>query len=124
MGTWGTGNLDSDAAADHLEFVCAPMVRQIAEAMGDEKRIEPGEYDADAVMVNLEVLACLGENLACQFNLPDPITIASWKRTFLKIWDEMIDDLDPGPEYKVERRRIIAATFDRVEGLSREFRQR
>ncbi len=130
MGTWGPGNFENDCAADHIHDVCGPLLKQVEEAMKDSSAIEPDEYDADIVMANLEIIACLSEHLGRHARgeiqdflypsvLPRPETVAEWKQKYLEIWDTHIDGLDPDPDYKKKRREIIIETFDRVEGLAR-----
>lgn len=133
MGTWGPGNFENDCAADHLFEVCGPLLDQIKAAMEDPEAIEPGEYDSDIVVANLEIIACLTEHLGRYERgpiqdilypcvLPAAETIAGWKKTYLAVWDESIDGLAPDPDYKKQRREVIIDTFDRVERLAQQDR--
>ena len=130
MGTWGPGNFENDAAADHLMDLCQPLLTEIEEAMEEPASLEPDEYEADMVMANLEIIACLSEHLGRHEHsklgeflypcvLPSPETVAKWKQAYLAVWDGSIDDLEPKPEYKKKRRQVIAETFDRLERLAR-----
>jgi hypothetical protein len=78
--------------------------------MNNPSMLEPDE-DADLVLANLEIIACLSEHLGRYERgdiqdflypcvLPPPETIADWKKRFLGIWDACIDGLDPTPDYK------------------------
>ena len=131
MGTWGPGNFENDCAADHLYAVCGPLLKQIEEAMKDPAAIHPDESAADIVMANLEIIACLSEQLGRYARgevqdflypciLPPPETVAEWKQKYLAGWDAGIDGSDPEAAYKKARREIISDTFDRVERLARE----
>jgi hypothetical protein len=130
MGTWGPGNFENDAAADHLMDLCAPLLTEIEKAMEEPASLEPDEYEADIVMANLEIIACLSEHLGRHehsklgnflypYVLPSPKKVATWKQAYLAVWDGGIDELDPNPEYKKNRREVIAQTFDRLERLAR-----
>src|SRR5438045_746484 len=110
MGTWGPGNFENDYAADLLYEVCGPLLKQVEEAMSNPSMLEPDE-DADLVLANLEIIACLSEHLGRYEHgelqdflypcvLPPPATIADWKQRFLQVWDACIDGLDPEPDYK------------------------
>ena len=125
MGTWGHGNFENDTAADHLCELCAPLLDQIRTAVEDKTEMEPDEPTSDWMMANVEILAVLGENIgrtgkdwvgdfAFPFPLPDPDEVDSWKQAYLEVWDGDIDDLEPSPEYKTNRRATIVATFDRL----------
>ena len=57
MGTWGSGNFDSDTAADHLAILTGRLISEVTDAMsGDPVEIEPDEYWGVAVPCNLELL--------------------------------------------------------------------
>jgi hypothetical protein len=43
---------------------------------------------------------------------------------FLRAWDEEIDDWDPKPDYKGERRRVIEATFERLTAIAERWHKR
>jgi hypothetical protein len=63
MGTWGPGNFENDTTAEHLMDLCRPLLTEIEEAMEQPSCLEPDEKDADIVMANLEIIACLSEHL-------------------------------------------------------------
>jgi hypothetical protein len=130
MGTWGPGNFENDCAAEYLQDLCRPMVAQIEAAAANPSSIEPDEYDSDIMMANVEILACLSEHLGRYTRgkipdflypivVPSPETIMEWKRVYLEVWDEYIDQLKPKPEYKRKRRKVIVDSFDRLERVSR-----
>ena len=130
MGTWGSGNFENDAAADHLIDLCRPLLTEIEGAMKDPSSLVPDGDDAVIVIANLEIIACLSEHLG-RYNhsklgkilypcvLPSPDVVGNWKQAYLALWDGHIDELEPKPEYKKQRREVIAETFDRVERLAR-----
>ncbi|WTW92793.1 DUF4259 domain-containing protein [Streptomycetaceae bacterium NBC_01309] len=115
MGTWGSGNFDSDTAADHLADVMARLITEVDEAMaGDPVRIEPDEYWGVAVPCNLEILHLLAQQDHVGTELPKAAVVAEWKTAFMAVWERTIDGLGPSPAYKDERRAVLTATFDRL----------
>ncbi|SDS81956.1 DUF4259 domain-containing protein [Actinoplanes derwentensis] len=115
MGTWGSGNFDSDTAADHLSSLTARLVREIEDAMsGDPVELEADEYWGVAVPCNLEILNVLATQHWVGVTLPEAATVESWKATYLAAWDASIDDLEPSPEFKTQRRATLVSTFDQL----------
>ncbi|GIG56930.1 hypothetical protein Lfu02_13020 [Longispora fulva] len=115
MGTWGSGNFDSDTAADHLAELTDRLLDEVVAAMaGDPVELEPDEYWGVAVPCNLELLCLLARQGHVGVALPAPETVAEWKTTFLAIWDATIDGLEPKPDYRVARRAVLVETFDRL----------
>ncbi|CAM5456003.1 hypothetical protein SFUMM280S_02300 [Streptomyces fumanus] len=51
--------------------------------------------------------------------LPAPEVIEGWKKTFMAVWEATVDDLDPSPAYKTERRTVLHRTFDDLAAVSR-----
>ncbi|GGS16706.1 DUF4259 domain-containing protein [Streptomyces griseoviridis] len=112
MGTWGSGNFESDTALDHLSLVTDRLVTDITDAMtGDPVALEPDEYWGVAVPCNVELLHTLAQ-AGRTTGLPAPETIESWKRTFMAIWERAIDELEPSPAHKEQRRAVLHRTFD------------
>ncbi|MFF3951592.1 DUF4259 domain-containing protein [Streptomyces sp. NPDC001890] len=121
MGTWGSGNFDSDTAADHLSGITGRLVSEIEEAMaGDPVGLEPDEYDGVAVPCNVELLCLMAEQNHVGARVPEPAVAEGWKKTFLDVWERTIDDLEPEPEYKEERRTELIRTFDRLVALAEQ----
>ncbi|GAA2219002.1 hypothetical protein GCM10010413_06470 [Promicromonospora sukumoe] len=113
MGTWGPGNFDDDAAADHLARLTDQLATEVAEAMaGDPVGVEPDEYWGVAVPANLELLAVLARLDYVGVLLPEVATIEAWKAKFLEIWDGSIDGLEPSPAFKEARRAVLVRTFE------------
>jgi hypothetical protein len=105
MGTWGAGNFDSDAAADHLGIVADELIEAVEEAMAEAPgKIEPDEYWGVAVPCNLELLHLIATQKWTGVSLPEADTIAKWKATYLAVWDRKIDALEPKPAHKTARR--------------------
>ncbi|TDC61055.1 DUF4259 domain-containing protein [Micromonospora sp. KC207] len=120
MGSWGNGNFDNDTAADHLGSLTDRLIAEVAEAMsGDSVKIEPDEYWGVAVPCNLELLHLIAQQNYVGVDLPAPDTIADWKTKFLTVWEEAIDDLEPTPDHKEQRRAHLVRTFDQLTELAK-----
>ncbi|MER5614185.1 MULTISPECIES: DUF4259 domain-containing protein [unclassified Streptomyces] len=121
MGTWGSGNFDSDTAADHLSGITGRLVSEIEEAMaGDPVGLEPDEYDGVAVPCNVELLCLMAEQNHVGASVPEPVVAEGWKKTFMDVWERTIDGLEPEPEYKEDRRAELIRTFDRLIALAEQ----
>jgi hypothetical protein len=119
MGTWGTGNFDSDTAADHLASLASKLIGEIETAMAaDPSEIEPDQYWGVAVPCNLELLALLADQGWVGAMLPDVPEIEAWKTKFLAVWDATIDGLSPALEWKKARRTALVRTFDHLRSLA------
>ncbi|MFF2013392.1 DUF4259 domain-containing protein [Streptomyces sp. NPDC058195] len=119
MGTWGSGNFDSDAAAEHLSEITGRLVSRIAEAMaGDPVLLEPDEYDGVTVPCDIELFCLIAEQGYVGAGVPEPGVVAGWRETFMGVWERTIDGLEPGPEYKEGRRAELTRTFDRLAALA------
>lgn len=103
------------AAADHLSALVTRLVGEIEEAMaGDPVELEPDEYWGVAVPCNLQILHVLANQDWVGVTLPEAATVEAWKATYLAIWEESIDGLEPEPEYRRERRAVLERTFDQL----------
>ncbi|MFE7492215.1 DUF4259 domain-containing protein [Kitasatospora sp. NPDC057541] len=115
MGTWGSGNFESDTALDHLSTVIDRLVDEVAQAMaGDLVELEPDEYWGVAVPCNLELLLSLARAGHGVGDLPEAHVIMQWKTTFMAVWERSIDGMEPAPGFKEERRAVLNRTFDQL----------
>lgn len=120
MGTWGSGNFDSDTAADHLSDMTDRLVSEVAEAMaGDPVELEPDQFWGVAVPCNLELLHLVAEQGYVGAELPEAEVVEGWKTRYMAVWERTIDDLGPAPGFKEERRSTLVRTFDRVADAAR-----
>ncbi|MGY0465699.1 DUF4259 domain-containing protein [Kitasatospora sp. cg17-2] len=121
MGTWGSGNFESDTALDHLSAVVGRLVEEVAEAMaGDPVGLEPDEYWGVAVPCQLELLHVLARSGHASGELPEAEVVEGWKETFMAVWERTIDGLEPKPEYKKQRREVLIRTFDQLAADARQ----
>ena len=118
MGTWGHGNLDSDYARDELAGRSKTLVDALMERAARPDSREGDEYDYTTLFVELEIAIALdGAKLLVGSTLPAADAVRALATDYLAGWDANIDALEPTPEHKRERRRIIAATFERFAKL-------
>ena len=124
MGVWGPGNFENEFCSFHLTEFCEPILEEVSRAIAEIDSLDDQLPD-DRIPANLEVLACLVENLGRhQFGalydflypceLPDADELFDWKHKFLDKWDNCIDQFEHMIDHKVERRAVIVNTFDRV----------
>ncbi|MFI8434235.1 DUF4259 domain-containing protein [Streptomyces sp. NPDC079020] len=115
MGTWGSGNFESDTAMDYLSSFIDRLVAEVAEVMdGDPVEIEPDEYWGVAVPCQLELLTVLTRAGHTSDTLLRPEQVEKWKKQFIPVWERTIDDLGPSRDYKEERRAVLVRTFDQL----------
>ena len=120
MGTWGTGNFDSDGALDNLAELVDQLVQQIQDLLGSEDG--EGDVDEDGeskLMPWVHIVGLLSTQ--CKAAPPKPDVVEAWRDKYVKRWDAQIDGLDPEPSFKVGRRAVIIETFDGLLKHSKEF---
>lgn len=117
MGTWGGGNFENDGALDYLDGVMDGLVAQIEECFETEDGADlDGEGESELVPT-VEILSVLHDHFGGK--LPEVSTVEAWKNKYLEIFDDQIDALEPGGDYKKKRRQVIETTFDRLIEQSR-----
>lgn len=113
MGTWSHGNFENDAALDWLSETTGQLLSEITEAMDSPDTLDADEWEADIVPCRIELLCVMSEN-GMRPNWPELDLLNEWKSIYLAAWDASIDELDPDPDYKSNRRTELVATFDRM----------
>ena len=114
MGTFGSGNFDSDYSADYLSEVTSKIVADIKTAMEDPSELEPDEIGGVEVPCSIELLVLIAKQEWMGTVLPEVETIKQWRKTFMEVWERCIDDLDPKPDHKANRRQVLERTFDEL----------
>ncbi|MDB1086702.1 DUF4259 domain-containing protein [Streptomyces sp. ACA25] len=115
MGTWGSGNFESDTARDYLSSFVDRLVAEVAEAMdGDPVAIEPDEYEGVAVPCRLELLHVLTRAGHTSDTPLRPELVEQWKKHFMAVWERTIDGLEPAQGFKEQRRAVLIRTFDQL----------
>lgn len=125
MGTWGEGNFENDSAMDFIDEEIDRHVAAIEAIFADSGRFCLDEDAEGELMPRVAILTFLCGECGGVFNpasgkAPD---ISAWKTRYLEMYDDQIDGMEPGGDFKSQRRAVIAATFDRLIKLHQEQRQ-
>ena len=115
MGTWGTGNFENDGALDYVGRLVGDLTNTITRCF-DTDNASLDEDGESELMPSVAIIAILSER--CGAAPPKPEVVESWRSKYLAIYDEQIDELEPDPDYKVERRKTIDATFAELTQLA------
>jgi hypothetical protein len=118
MGTWGTGNFDSDTALDIADEQIAAWERRVNDLLGlDKPKPKPKpkrqkfgqEFGVDdgAVMAYVDLILVLVENGAG--GPPDVAVVEQWRDVTLAHWDAQSSHLGSDPRWAATRRCEIAA---------------
>lgn len=118
MGTWGPGNLDSDAASDELGDRTHKLVESLLERARNKLSRDEGEYECAALFIDFEMVLALDAKklLRCN-NLPSSEEVEDLKKDYIREWAVHIDGYEPQPEYKKDRRQVILRTFNRFKKI-------
>jgi hypothetical protein len=127
MGTWDAGNFDGDAPRDYLADLVGRWEQIIDRALAGEVPEEaavfqfaPGlEMIDGCVMPTLEVILAAIEHLESDY-CPELEKVTDWSRRALEAYDAEIEGWEPDDEYKLERRKVIARTFERLIAIARD----
>lgn len=110
MGAWGYGNFDDGLSLDYVGNLCAGLESEI-DGFHFKSGLGVDEFLND-VMPRIAVLTVLVEH--CLRTAPPKPTVLEWKKRFLKIYEQQIDELGPDPDFKEKRLATIIATFDKL----------
>ena len=114
MGTWGSGNLDSDGTLDVLGEQSQQLIDRMWAALKDTTSAEADESDHDQLFVDLEWILTLEDaNRFSGWHLPTVAELDAAITTWVAHWSGYFDGLS-GPEFKAERLGVIEATFARL----------
>jgi hypothetical protein len=108
MGSWGPGVLQNDSALDFVGGIDDQLVAE----MRSIDRPEFDLIDLPTVLAAAAYLSVLFENFGG--GLPDDVDVRAWARKCLDTYDREIDEYGPKPEYRIQRREVIAQTFDKL----------
>lgn len=118
MGTWGSGNLDSDGALDAVGTASDALARRIWTRLRRRASAQADEYDYDVLFVDLETaLALHGAQLFSPAELPAADAFDAAVAKWLARWDAYLDELQPAEGFKAERRAVIEDTFARYRAV-------
>ena len=124
MGTWGSGNLESDGALDYVGERSDELIEQVWGLLRSKTSTEADEWEYDQLFVSLEVMLALEAADLCNgWSLPPTAEVEPVLQTWLAGWSDYFDGL-AGPEFKAERRAVIEETFDRFRALCETYEKR
>jgi hypothetical protein len=120
MGTWGSGNFENDGALDFVGDVIKEFSDRIERLFEEEEAADIDEVgEAELVpMVRLITVIC-GESGGVP---PKRARVETWKRQYLRIYDDQIEELDTEGAFADERRAVIEHTFDELLKLCDRFK--
>lgn len=111
MGTWGSGNLESDGALDTVSELSSELVDKIWKALQSQQSWEADEHEYDELFVHLEWLLSLEKvDLFNIWDMPSPTEFDAVIEVWIAGWGKYFDGLS-GKEFKAERFNIIQKTF-------------
>ena len=114
MGTWGSGNLDSDGALDEVAERYSALIETTWARLQDPSSWEADECTHDALFVDLETMVALEDaGVFNWWNLPNPDVVDSAVATWLGGWADYFPSLGPSEGFMAERRAVIERTFAR-----------
>jgi hypothetical protein len=116
MGTSGEDNFANDGARDYLKMLTTQLVATITAIMATPSRLAMDEDGESMLMPSIEILALICERANAV--PPKPARVRQWRAKYLDVYDETIDGLNPPPEYKTGRRKVIENTFHWLESLA------
>lgn len=124
MGTWGSGNLESDGAFEAIGDRSIELTNRVWDALRSPTSAEADESEHDALFVDLEWLLTLEE--AGLFNgwfLPPVNELDQAFEGWFEAWSDYFDGLADA-DFKAERRGIIEDTFNRLREVCATYEQR
>lgn len=114
MTAWGPGNFEKDESLDFIHEEIDRHVAAIEAIFADSQRFQldnTGDAEGE-LMPRVAILALLLEHCGGVLDPAHEPDIGAWKARYLEMYDDQIDDLEPGGDYKLQRRAVIADTFD------------
>lgn len=108
VGTWAEGNFSNDGSLDYVGDLINQLTNTVIGCFNDENA-DLDELGESQLMPSVAIIGILSER--CGAAPPKPKVIEAWRSKYLAIYDDQIDRLDPKPDYKVKRRKVIDDTF-------------
>lgn len=117
MGTWGSGVYENDTASDYLSKTIERLLNDIRLQINYQIRLNAGFSESDILICDIDLLTLLCEKRDLNIHLPEKEEIERWEKVYMDIWDSTIDETCPTEEYKIERRRVLNQTFNKLISL-------
>lgn len=120
MGTWGSDVYENDTSADYLGKIIDKLINNIRVQIRYQLRMDAGYAESQLLICDIDLLAliCEHRSIAIPY-LPELKDIERWKRVYMDIWDSTVDEIEPTPDYKTGRRKVLVQTFDRLIALAK-----
>ena len=121
MGTWAAGNFSNDGALDYVGDLIDQLTKNRCRLLQNDNA-DLDEGGESELMPSVAIIKILSEQ--CGAAPPKPEVIEKWRSQYLEIYDDQIDGLDPIPDFKAERRKVIDETFTGLIQLATKFWKR
>jgi hypothetical protein len=120
MGTWGSGNFDSDSACDYLDSIKFQLIKKIEDCLAG---IDDEDFTDDCeneIMASVDILSLLTEQYYGHHPRVEAQVVRAWKSQFLSLYDQDNEDDELALEYYRQRREVIEDTFNKLEEQARK----
>lgn len=117
MGVSGPENFDDDLAHTYPGELMMQLREDIefCFAMYTDDQLDLDEANT-SLLPPMDICITLFERYGKKMYL-DKLRVRVWKRDYLALFDEMIEEYHPAPGHKEARRTVIEHTFDRFEAI-------
>ena len=122
MGTWGSGNFENDGANDYLVSLLDSLIMEVGTMLNSQSFENDDSLDVDdgdhKIIPAIDIYITLSE----KYDTPprvDREKAKNWRQTYLTAFDK--DTAVYHGNFKLERRRMIKETFDRLDELIRSW---
>ncbi len=116
MGTWGSGNLESDGAQDTLAETCSELFAKLAELLQHPRGHEYDDEEIDQLFVTIETIFALNER-GMIISSPDPEELKPLFEDYIGRWESYFRSAGEC-EPPSDRRNVIVASFERILKIS------
>jgi hypothetical protein len=120
MGSWGSGNFDSDSACDYLDSIKFQLIQKIEEGFTSLEDADFADDYEHEIMASVDILSLLTEQYYGHNPHVEAQVVQTWKSQFLSIYDQNSEDDEVTLEYQRERRKVIEDTFNKLEEQARK----
>ncbi|HEV3383390.1 MAG TPA: hypothetical protein VG097_01175 [Gemmata sp.] len=128
MSSWGVGNFESDDALDHVYRMLNSIAERVEKTVSKLPRQK--HFDLVPLLADMELLGVIARHVYKSATmtwvirgqlLPDHLEIRKWKVIVLQAFDRIPqeNEAEKSAEIQARHRRAIAATFDKLDRLSR-----
>ena len=116
MGTWGSGNLESDGSQDTLANICDELFTRVIELLQHPRGHEYDDEEIDELFVRIEMIFALYERKMIT-SAPNPDELNSLFVPYLERWAAYYKSAGHDPP--ADRREVIEETFQTLLAIAR-----